>query len=48
MKSGNNYRLANDKAQDLSIKKLTKDNPAAEEEVRGLGVVGTPQWGEIP
>ena len=27
LKSGNNYRLANDKAQDLSIKKLTKDNP---------------------
>ena len=27
LKSGNNYRLANDKAQDLSIKKLTRDNP---------------------
>jgi hypothetical protein len=27
LKSGNNYRLANDKAQDLSVKKLTKDNP---------------------
>tara|TARA_Y100000739_G_scaffold157729_1_gene136281 strand:+ start:75 stop:1391 length:1317 start_codon:yes stop_codon:yes gene_type:complete len=27
LKSGNNYRLANDKAQDLSIKKLTKNNP---------------------
>lgn len=26
LKSGNNYRLANDKAQDLSIKKLTKNN----------------------
>lgn len=27
LKSGNNLRLANDKAQDLSVKKLTKDNP---------------------
>lgn len=27
LKSTNNYRLANDKAQDLSIKKLTKGNP---------------------
>lgn len=27
LKSGNNYRLANDKAQDLSVKKLTKNNP---------------------
>lgn len=27
LKSGNHLRLANDKAQDLSIKKLTKDNP---------------------
>ena len=27
LKSGNNYRLANDKAQDLSIKKLTRNNP---------------------
>ena len=27
LKSGNNYRLANDKAQDLSIKKLTSGNP---------------------
>ena len=26
LKSGNNYRLANEKAQDLSIKKLTKGN----------------------
>ena len=34
LKSGNNYRLANDKAQDLSIKKLTRNNPHDEEEVR--------------
>lgn len=27
LKSENNYRLANDKAQDLSVKKLTKNNP---------------------
>ena len=27
-KSGNNLRLANDKAQDLSIKRLTKDSPS--------------------
>jgi len=27
LKSGNNYRLANDKAQDLSVKKLTRNNP---------------------
>jgi hypothetical protein len=27
LKSGNNYRLANDKAQDITIKKLTRNNP---------------------
>jgi hypothetical protein len=27
LKSERNYRLANDKAQDLSVKKLTKNNP---------------------
>ena len=27
LKSGNNYRLANAKAQDLSVKKLTRNNP---------------------
>lgn len=27
LKSENNYRLANDKAQDLSVKKLTRSNP---------------------
>ena len=27
LKSENNYRLANDKAQDLSVKKLTRKNP---------------------
>jgi len=27
LKSENNYRLANDKAQDLSVKKLTRNNP---------------------
>jgi hypothetical protein len=27
LKSGNNYRLANDKAQDLSVRKLTRNNP---------------------
>ena len=26
-KSANNLRLANDKAEDLTIKKLTRDNP---------------------
>ena len=31
LKSGNNYRLANDKAQDLSVKKLTRDNPTMRE-----------------
>jgi len=27
LKSENNYRLANDKAQELSVKKLTRNNP---------------------
>ncbi|MGB1233646.1 MAG: DUF2130 domain-containing protein, partial [Poseidonia sp.] len=31
LKSGNNYRLANDKAQDLSVKKLTRNNPTMRE-----------------
>ena len=36
LKSGNNYRLANDKAQDLSIKKLTKDNPTMRKKFEDL------------
>jgi hypothetical protein len=31
MKSGNNLRLANDKAQDVTIKKLTRKNPTMAE-----------------
>jgi hypothetical protein len=31
LKSGNNYRLANDKAQDLSVKKLTRNNQTMRE-----------------
>ena len=31
MSSNNNLRLANDKANDLSIKKLTKDAPSVRE-----------------
>ena len=31
LKSGNNYRLANDKAQDLTVKKLTRNNPTMRE-----------------
>ena len=36
LKSGNNYRLANDKAQDLSVKKLTRDNPTMREKFEAL------------
>ena len=36
LKSGNNYRLANDKAQDLSIKKLTRNNPTMKEKFAEL------------
>ena len=36
LKSGNNYRLANDKAQDLSIKKATKDNPTMRKKFEDL------------
>ncbi|MAS80023.1 MAG: hypothetical protein CMA28_00115 [Euryarchaeota archaeon] len=36
LKSGNNYRLANDKAQDLSIKKLTRNNPTMREKFEAL------------
>lgn len=31
LSSGNNLRLANNKAEDLSIKKLTKNNPTMQE-----------------
>ena len=37
-KSENQYRLANDKAQDLSIKKLTKGNPTMLEKFRQAGI----------
>lgn len=37
-KSENQYRLANDKAQDLSIKKLTKGNPTMQEKFEQAGI----------
>ena len=37
-KSENQYRLANDKAQDLSIRKLTKGNPTMQEKFRQAGI----------
>ena len=37
-KSENQYRLANDKAQDLSIKKLTRDNPTMREKFEDAGI----------
>ena len=37
LKSGNNYRLANDKAQDLSIKKLTRKNQTMRDKFAQLG-----------
>ena len=37
-KSENQYRLANDKAQDLSIKQLTKGNPTMQEKFRQEGI----------
>ena len=36
-KSANNLRLANDKAEDLSIKKLTRGNPTMKEKFDALG-----------
>ena len=36
MKSGNNLRLANDKAQDVTIKKLTRKNPTMARKFREL------------
>lgn len=36
LKSGNNYRLANDKAQDLSVKKLTRNNPTMKKKFDSL------------
>jgi hypothetical protein len=36
-KSARNLRLANDKAQDVSIKKLTKGNPTMEQKFKELG-----------
>jgi hypothetical protein len=35
-KSANNLRLANDKAEDLSIKKLTRGNPTMVEKFNDL------------
>ena len=37
-RSGNQLRLANDKAQDLTIKKLTKDNPTMRDKFEEAGV----------
>ncbi len=37
-KSENQYRLANDKAQDLSIRKLTKGNPTMQEKFQQAGI----------
>jgi hypothetical protein len=37
LSSENNLRLANDKAEDLTIKKLTKGNPTMKEKFDGLG-----------
>jgi hypothetical protein len=37
LSSENNLRLANDKADDLTIKKLTKGNPTMQEKFDGLG-----------
>jgi hypothetical protein len=36
-KSARNLRLANDKAQDVTIKKLTKNNPTMERKFKELG-----------
>ncbi len=36
LKSSNNLRLANDKAQDVTIKKLTKNNPTMKDKFDGL------------
>jgi hypothetical protein len=35
-KSANNLRIANDKAEDLTIKKLTRGNPTMDEKFSGL------------
>ena len=37
-KSGNQLRLANDKAQDLTIKKLTKGNPTMRDKFEEAGI----------
>ena len=37
LKSENNLRLANDKAEDLTIKKLTRDNPTMAAEFKRIG-----------
>jgi hypothetical protein len=36
-KSARNLRLANDKAQDVTIKKLTRGNPTMEQKFKELG-----------
>ena len=40
LKSGNNYRLANDKAQDLIHQEADQGQPHHEKEVRGSGIEG--------
>jgi hypothetical protein len=42
-KSANNLRLANDKAEDLTIKKLTRNNPTMAQRFAELGDGGKPQ-----
>ena len=37
LSSENNLRLANNKAQDLTVKRLTKNNPTMAQKVRGAG-----------
>ena len=46
LKSANNLRLANEKAQDVTIKKLTRGNPTMKEKFASLGSADETNQGE--
>ena len=48
LSSENNLRLANDKAQELSVKRLTKNNPTMQAKFRELEAAKTPPLPQEP
>ena len=48
LSSENNLRLANDKAQELSVKRLTKNNPTMQAKFKELEAAKTPPLPQEP